>query len=154
REPGGLHRPRAAAAPRGALPGRDAGADAVRGGGDHRPARRLPLRARGGLSAAMDPGGGLRGLLTGLEPFGGEPVNPSELLVTELAGRPGAVPGVMLLAAVLPVDRTRVASTLDALLARCRPDTVLSVGQATGRARVDLETVARNAIDFRGERDN
>ena len=98
--------------------------------------------------------GPLRALLTGFEPFGGEPVNPSALIVTALAASPPAVPGLTVSAEILPVDRVRLPSALARALARHRPDAVICVGQATGRARVDLETLAHNAIDFRGDRDN
>jgi len=97
---------------------------------------------------------GLRVLLTGFEPFGGEPVNPSQSLVTALARRAPPDRRLRLLAAVLPVDRRRMPEALARAVREHRPDVVLGVGQATGRARVDLESVARNRIDFRGERDN
>jgi len=96
----------------------------------------------------------LRVLLTGFEPFGGEPVNPSERLVHALAR--GAPPDarVRLAAVVLPVDRRAMPPALARALRQHRPDVVLGVGQATGRTGVDLESVAHNRIDFRGERDN
>jgi pyroglutamyl-peptidase len=98
--------------------------------------------------------GRLRALLTGFEPFGGEPVNPSELIVTALAAEPAGVAGLQLATEILPVDRLRMPPALARAIARHRPHVVVSVGQATGRPRVDLETLAHNAIDFRGDRDN
>ena len=94
-----------------------------------------------------------RVLLTGFEPFGGEPLNPSERLARELGGTE-PLPGVRLFSAILPVDRVAFAPALRAALEAHRPDVVLALGQATGRPRVHLEARARNAIDFRGERDN
>jgi len=96
----------------------------------------------------------LRVLLTGFQPFHGDTVNPSELLVRELAELPPPHPALELRAEILPVDRTLVADALAAAIARHRPGFVLSVGQATGRPRVDLESTARNALDFKGLRDN
>lgn len=95
----------------------------------------------------------LRVLLTGYEPFGGEPENPSERLVRALA-RARPAPGLQLRARVLPVDRRAMPAALRAALREVRPQLVLAVGQGTGRRRVELETVAHNRIDFRGERDN
>jgi len=93
-------------------------------------------------------------LLTGYEPFGGARVNPSERLVRALArGRPPH-PRLRLAAAVLPVDRRAMPAALERALRAHRPDLVLGVGQGTGRVQVDLESVAHNRIDFRGERDN
>jgi pyroglutamyl-peptidase len=102
-------------------------------------------------NAAVRP---LRVLLTGFEPFGGEPVNPAEQLVRTLAR--GAPPDarVSLSAVILPVDRERFRQHLDRAVLRHRPDALLAVGQATGRAAVDLETRALNRLDYRGERDN
>jgi pyroglutamyl-peptidase len=95
----------------------------------------------------------LRVLLTGYEPFGGEPENPSELLVRALArARPPA--GLLLRSRVLPVDRRAMPGALQAALRAVRPQLVVAVGQGTGRRCVELETEARNRLDFRGERDN
>jgi pyroglutamyl-peptidase len=96
----------------------------------------------------------LRVLLTGFAPFGGESINPSRELVLALAGAAAPHPRLQLFAEVLPVDRARLAGALHEAIERHRPDVVLSVGQATGRAAVDLEGTARNVIDFKDQRDN
>lgn len=102
----------------------------------------------------------MRVLLTGYEPFGGEPVNPSAELVTALAGDAAGAggarlqPALELSAVVLPVDRSRFRAAVASAVTATRPEWIVSVGQATGRAQVGLETIARNALDFRGERDN
>ncbi len=96
----------------------------------------------------------LRVLLTGYGPFGGEPVNPSERLVLALARARPPLPRLQLSAHVLPVDRRAMPAALAAALREHRPQLVLAVGQGTGRRAVELETLARNRIDFRGERDN
>jgi pyroglutamyl-peptidase len=93
-------------------------------------------------------------LLTGYEPFGGERVNPSARIVSALQRGAAPHPGLRLRAAILPVDRRAMPPALGRALAAHRPDLVLGVGQGSGRRTVDLESVAHNRIDFRGERDN
>ncbi len=93
-------------------------------------------------------------LVTGFEPFGGEPVNPSQQLVERLDALVVRRRDIRITTSVLPVDRTRVPAALDEAVARIRPDLVVLVGQATGRGHVDLESRAHNAIDFRGATDN
>ncbi|MBM3985965.1 MAG: pyroglutamyl-peptidase I, partial [Planctomycetes bacterium] len=58
----------------------------------------------------------LRVLLTGYEPFGGEPENPSALLVRSLARARPPAPGLQLRARVLPVDRRAMPGALAAAL--------------------------------------
>lgn len=96
----------------------------------------------------------MRVLLTGYEPFGGEPVNPSAQLVTELAALPAPHARLELSSAVLPVDSRRFRGALQAALAASRAELVVSVGQAAGRADVELEALAHNALDFKNETDN
>lgn len=93
-------------------------------------------------------------LVTGFEPFGGEPLNPSQLLVERLAELGVRRRDLDLSTAVLPVDRVRGPETLERIVAHTRPALVVLVGQATGRAQVDVESRAHNAIDFRGATDN
>jgi pyroglutamyl-peptidase len=93
-------------------------------------------------------------LLTGYEPFGGEPVNPSAQLVERLAARPPDTQPFEQRAVVLPVAAGRLLGALGAALAAWPPDVLLAVGQATGRHRVEVELVARNMLDTRGEADN
>ena len=82
-------------------------------------------------------------LVTGYEPFGGEPVNPSEQLVRALAAAPPD--GLALATAVLPVDAAALPGALQATLTTARPHVVVALGQAAGRAQVDLERTARHA---------
>ncbi len=101
----------------------------------------------------MTSAGTLRLLLTGFEPFGGEPLNPSWELVRELLAGPTPA-GLELHGACLPVDRTTFRPSLEQALARATPHAVLALGQATGRAQVHLETRAVNLLDYRGGTDN
>ncbi len=63
-------------------------------------------------------------------------------------------PRLQLCTEILPVDRTLVTDALHDAIDRHRPDAVISVGQATGRPNVDLESTARNVLDFGDQRDN
>ena len=85
-------------------------------------------------------------LVTAFDPFGGESVNPAELAVGMLPERIGdaeicrvTVPTVYALAA------ERAIAAYEAL----RPDAVVCIGQAGGRAAVTPERVAINAADAR-----
>lgn len=93
-------------------------------------------------------------LLTGYEPFGGDPVNPSAQLVESIAALPPDPDSFTIRAVILPVARDAVRGALQDALYAWRPDAVIAVGQATGRDRVELELVARNRLDYKGEADN
>jgi len=89
----------------------------------------------------------LRVLVTGFEPFGGEPVNPSMQAVLGLAADPP--PGIVLVTEILPVSHVRTPAALRAAIARHRPDVVIATGEAGGRAEVTVERVGINVNDFR-----
>ena len=86
-------------------------------------------------------------LLTGFEPFDGDTVNPSAEAVKTLAASP--VPGVRLVTAIMPCVFATVRAALRAEVLRHRPDAVIAVGQAGGRAEMSVERVAINVIDAR-----
>jgi pyroglutamyl-peptidase len=88
----------------------------------------------------------LRLLVTGFEPFGGEPVNPSMEAVLGLTAAPP--PGCVLHTAILPVSHRRTPPALRAALARHRPDVVIATGQAGGRADISVERIGINLVDF------
>lgn len=86
-------------------------------------------------------------LLTGFEPFGGDLVNPSGDAVRAVAD---AWEGPeSLVVEVLPVTFTGAAERLRALIDAHRPDAVIAVGLAGGRAAVGVERVAVNLADAR-----
>ncbi len=85
-------------------------------------------------------------LVTGFEPFGAHTVNPSEGLAKAVDGR--RVGDFGILGAVLPVHHTDAAKRLAATLADTRPAAVVHLGLAGGRARVALERVAVNVMDY------
>jgi len=88
----------------------------------------------------------MKGLITGFDAFGGDKINPSSLAVRQLKRRIGSV---VVHTAVLPTSYARSALALRGSIHEVRPDIVLCVGQAGGRAELCLERVAINVQDAR-----
>lgn len=86
-------------------------------------------------------------LLTGFEPFGGEPINPSQEIVRALDGE--AIRNHRVVGAILPVTFASTLPMLQDLLATHRPRLAIALGQAGGRGELSLERVAINLIDAR-----
>ncbi|MBR0522345.1 MAG: pyroglutamyl-peptidase I [Firmicutes bacterium] len=84
-------------------------------------------------------------LLTGFEPFGGEPVNPA-LESVKLAKAPE---GVELVKLEVPCLFEKCIQVVMDAVRREKPDAVLCVGQAGGRDKVTPERVAINVMDAR-----
>jgi pyroglutamyl-peptidase len=84
-------------------------------------------------------------LVTGFEPFGGEPVNPSALAAEALDGR--TIGGRRVVGAVIPCVFGVARVALQKELRRVRPELVICVGQAGGRPHIALERVAINVDD-------
>lgn len=85
-------------------------------------------------------------LITGFEPFGGEKVNPSELVARSLEGR--IIAGRSLAVRVLPVETRNIAERLQRAVTEESPDIVICMGQASGRTAMAMERVAVNVLDF------
>ncbi|MCP4067048.1 MAG: pyroglutamyl-peptidase I [Phycisphaeraceae bacterium] len=85
-------------------------------------------------------------LLTGFEPFGGSELNPSAMVVEALASDPPA--DVDLVTVVLEVVGEEAGDRVVELVATERPDAVVMLGEATGRAGVTIEQVAINLRDY------
>ncbi len=85
-------------------------------------------------------------LVTGFEPFGGEHRNPSAEVVERL---PETIGNAELIKLILPVARGRASTDIQDAVEKFRPDVVLSIGQAGGRAAVSVERVAVNLDDYR-----
>jgi len=85
-------------------------------------------------------------LVTGFEPFGGYTQNPSEGLAKAVDGRRAGAHVVRGL--VLPVHHADAAATLAPILAQASPAAVVHLGLAAGRARIALERVALNVMDY------
>ena len=86
-------------------------------------------------------------LLTGFEPFGGESVNPSWEIARALDG--WTCEGHAVRAVRLPCAFGDALRTLDEALAAHRPELVVCLGQAGGRAEFSIERVAVNVDDAR-----
>lgn len=86
-------------------------------------------------------------LLTGFEPFGGEPVNPSWEVARALAGE--RVGSLQVESVQLPCAFALAPQALQDALTRFSPRAVLCLGQAEGRSEVTPERVAINILQAR-----
>lgn len=84
-------------------------------------------------------------LLTGFDPFGGEPWNASFEAVRELDGE--SVRGRTIVARCLPTEFVAGPRALDALVAELDPELVVATGQAAPDDPVRLETTFVNEVD-------
>lgn len=85
-------------------------------------------------------------LLTGFEPFGTYKENPSAEVAEALHGR--TVGHETVQSAVLPVHHARAAALVARLVEEATPRAIVHLGLAGGRARIALERVAVNVMDF------
>ena len=85
-------------------------------------------------------------LLTGFEPFGAYKDNPSAEVAEALHGR--AVGRVTIHSEILPVHHVRAAEVVERLVQEIAPSAIVHLGLAGGRARLALERVAVNVMDF------
>lgn len=86
-----------------------------------------------------------RVLLTGFEPFGGEPINPSWLAVERLEG--AEIGGATIVARCLPCVFGAAMDALRREIEAHDPALVICTGQAGGRDGVSLERVAIDVDD-------
>ena len=84
-------------------------------------------------------------IVTGFDPFGGEKINPSIECVKALP----EIEGVELIRLELPTVFNESAKRLNEVINDVKPDAVLSVGQAGGRAGITMERIAINVDDAR-----
>jgi pyroglutamyl-peptidase len=94
----------------------------------------------------VTPGPARHVLLTGFEPFDGDPVNPSGEVAKRLDGRTFGDCAVR--SVVLPVQHEVARGIVAPLLAAPGLAAVVHLGLAGGRARVSLERVAVNVMDY------
>lgn len=85
-------------------------------------------------------------LVTGFDPFGGEKTNPAFEAVRLL---PDTILDAQVIKLEIPTSFERSAQLLEQTLIAERPDVVLCVGQAGGRAAMTVERVAINLADAR-----
>ena len=88
----------------------------------------------------------MKALVTGFEPFGSDPVNPSLEAIRRLPSRLGELD---LATRVLPTAFGRALEVVEDAVATTGPDIVLCLGLAGGRAALSLERVAINIDDAR-----
>ena len=85
-------------------------------------------------------------LVTAFDPFGGEKSNPAELAVRNL---PDALGDIQISKLVVPTVFYKSIEIVSREIENVRPDAVLCIGQAGGRAELSLERVAINLDDAR-----
>lgn len=85
-------------------------------------------------------------LVTGFGPFGSHASNPSEEVAKAVDGR--QVGACLVRGAVLPVHHREAGLQAARLIEELDPVAVLHLGLAAGRARVALERVAVNVMDY------
>ena len=85
-------------------------------------------------------------LITGFDPFGGETVNPAYEAVKLL---PDTIAGAEIIKLEVPTRFHRAGAVLEDAMQWHKPDAVICVGQAGGRAAITPEKVAINLMDGR-----
>jgi len=85
-------------------------------------------------------------LLTGFEPFDGDAVNPSGEVAKQLDGR--VIGGRAVRSVILPVQHEAARAIVAPLLAAPGLAAAVHLGLAGGRARIALERVAVNVMDY------
>ncbi|NGZ76288.1 pyroglutamyl-peptidase I [Saccharibacillus alkalitolerans] len=91
-------------------------------------------------------------LLSGFEPFGGSPINPTQQLMEQIALEDFG--DVKLHTLLLPVRYDDCAERLLEETTRLRPDAVIACGLAAGRTAVTPERIAINVKDTEAYADN
>lgn len=85
-------------------------------------------------------------LVTGFDPFGGEPINPAIESVKKL---PDNIAGAEIIKLEIPTVRRKSLEKIEKAIQEHNPDIILSVGQAGGRFDITVERVGINMDDFR-----
>ena len=85
-------------------------------------------------------------LLTGFEPFDGDTVNPSGEVAKQLDGR--VIGDCVVRSVILPVQHEAARAVVAPLLETPGLVAVVHLGLAGGRARISLERVAVNVMDY------
>ena len=87
-------------------------------------------------------------LVTGFDPFGGEPTNPAIESVKRIDEK---IEGAEIIKLEIPTVFHKAADVVEAKIKEVKPDVILSVGQAGGRYGITVERVAINEDDARIE---
>jgi pyroglutamyl-peptidase len=86
-------------------------------------------------------------LLTGLNPFGGLRVNPTQLIVESLVERASAIWNINLVAEVLPTEYDGGGNRVIQLIRHQRPVRIICLGVRSDLKAIQLERVALNLDD-------
>ena len=87
-------------------------------------------------------------LVTGFDPFGGEPTNPAIESVKRIDDN---IEGSEIIKLEIPTVFHKAADVVEEKIKEVKPDVVLSIGQAGGRYGITVERVAINQDDARIE---
>lgn len=87
-------------------------------------------------------------LVTGFDPFGGEPTNPAIESVKRIDEN---IEGAEIIKLEIPTVFHKAADVVEEKIKEVKPDVILSVGQAGGRYGITVERVAINEDDARIE---
>lgn len=93
-------------------------------------------------------------LISGFEPFGDSPINPTEELMEQIARESFDEEGINVHTILLPVRYDDCARKLLDEVRRLRPDAVIACGLAAGRTAITPERVAINVKDTESYADN
>lgn len=85
-------------------------------------------------------------LVTGFDPFGGEPINPAIESVKRL---PDNIAEAEIIKLEIPTVRKKSLEKIEKAINEHNPDVILSIGQAGGRFDISIERVGINLDDFR-----
>ena len=85
-------------------------------------------------------------LVTGFDPFGGEPINPAIESVKRL---PDNIEGAEIIKLEIPTVRKKSLEKIEKAINEHNPDVILSIGQAGGRFDISIERIGINLDDFR-----
>ena len=85
-------------------------------------------------------------LVTGFDPFGGEPINPAIESVKRL---PDNIAGAEIIKLEIPTVKKKSLEKIEEAINEHNPDIILSIGQAGGRFDISIERVGINLDDFR-----
>ena len=85
-------------------------------------------------------------LVTGFDPFGGEPINPAIESVKKL---PDNIAGAEIIKLEIPTVKKKSIEKIEKAIEEHNPDVILSIGQAGGRFDISIERIGINLDDFR-----
>lgn len=83
-------------------------------------------------------------MITGFDPFGGEKINPAYEAVKLL---PAKIAGAEIVKVEIPTMFQKGPAAVEAAFLQHKPDMVLCIGQAGGRAVINIEKVAINLME-------